>query len=160
MRIDFIEQIKTWLQQDDRILLYMDANEPVLDGPLCSQLAEFGLTPMAHKFHGTIPNMHVEGSECIDKVWASPGVEVTGIQLLSFHQSIGDHRTFIVNFTTRSAVGLFAHLIVCPECRRLVNSNKYCAEHYRAVVEAQWDRHQILERLDRLEALLMNILRK
>lgn len=141
MQLDFIEQLKTWLGQGDRIILYMDANENVFDGPLCSQLAALGFTPMAHQLHGKIPNTHVEGSECIEEIWASPGVEITGIQILSFHQSIGDHRTFLVDFTTRSAVGLFAHLIVRPECRRLVNSNRYCAERYRSLVEEQWCRH-------------------
>ena len=34
-----------------------------------------------------------------------------------------------------------------------MNSNRYCVERYRTVVEAQWDRHRILERLERLEAL-------
>jgi hypothetical protein len=153
MREDLINLLKTWLQQGDRILLYMDANENVIDGPLCKRLADLGLSPNAHRLHGFIPNTHVSGSECIDEVWSSIGLEVTGIQLQSFHKSIGDHRTFIVDFTTRSAIGLYAHLIVRPDCRRLVNSNKKCADKYRRLVEEQWSRHRIIERLEALDSL-------
>ena len=71
----------------------------------------------AHKLHGHIPNTHVKGSECIEEVWGSYGLEVTGVQLLLFHKSVSDHHCFLVDFTTRSAVGLFSHLIVHPECR-------------------------------------------
>ena len=95
-----MEQLKQWLQQGDRILLYMDANENVIDGPLCHKLTSLGFTAMAHRLAGFVPNTHVEGKECIDEVWASHGLEVTAIQLMSFHQSVGDHRTFLVDFTT------------------------------------------------------------
>jgi hypothetical protein len=153
MRSDLLDLLKTWLQQGDRILLHMDANENVLTGPLCSRLAELGFTPCAHSLHGHIPNTHVSGTECIDEVWSSFGLEVTGVQVQSYHNSVGDHRSFLVDFTTRSAIGLYAHLIVRPDCRRLVNSNKRCADRYRQLVEEQWKRHRIMERLEALEAL-------
>jgi hypothetical protein len=143
MRDDLIEQLKTWLRQGDRIMLYMDANENVIDGPLCSALVDLGFTPEAHRLHGYIPNTHVSGSECIEEVWCSFGLEVTAIQILSFHKSIGDHRCFLVDFTTRSAVGLFAHLIVRPECRRLVTSNEACLARYLQLVEGEWQYHQM-----------------
>jgi hypothetical protein len=97
MRNDLIAQLKTWLQAGDRIFLFMDANENVIDGQLCSKLAELGFTPWAHRLHGSVPNTHVEGSECIEEFWGSYGLEVTGIQLLSFHEGIGDHRPFLVD---------------------------------------------------------------
>lgn len=82
MRDDLLDLLKTWLQQGDRIMLYMDANENVIDGPLCSRLRDLGFTPSAHNLHGRIPNTHVAGSECIDEVWVSHGLEVTGVQVL------------------------------------------------------------------------------
>jgi hypothetical protein len=117
MRQDLIAQLKAWLKEGDRILLYMDANENVIDGPLCrEQLENLGFTPWAHRLHSFIPNTHVEGSECIEEVWGSYGVEVMGIiQVLPFHQSIGDHRSFRVDFTTRSTIGLFHQHIVRPD---------------------------------------------
>lgn len=153
MRRDLIDQLKAWLREGDRILFYMDANENVLTGPLCKELVALGFTPWAHKLHGFIPNTHVNGSECIDEVWGSFGVEVTGVQVLSFHESVGDHRSFIVDFTTRSTIGLFHHHIVLPDCRRLVNSNKKCVERYLSIVEEQWKYHRIDERLEQLHAL-------
>jgi hypothetical protein len=153
MRSDLITQLKAWLKEGDRILLYMDANENVLNGPLCRQLEAIGFAPWAHKMHGIIPNTHVEGSECIDEVWGSYGVEVTAVQVLSFHESIGDHRSFIVDFTTRSTIGLFHKHIVLPDCRRLVNSNKQCVEKYLEIVEQQWKYHRMEDRLVALTTL-------
>lgn len=141
MKDDLLDQLKTWLRQGDRIMLYMDANENVIDGPLCAGLATLGFTPEAHRLHGYIPNTHVLGSECIEEIWCSYGLEVTGIQILSFHKSIGDHRCFLVDFTTCSAIGLFAHLIVRPKCRRLVNTNEDCVKSYLELVEGQWEYH-------------------
>ena len=38
MEQDLIKQLKTWVDQGDRIVLTMDANEHVLKGPLCKAL--------------------------------------------------------------------------------------------------------------------------
>lgn len=108
MREDFLSQLQQWLRQGDRILLYMDANEHVVSGPLCSGLARLGFTPNGHRLLGSLPNTHVEGRECIDEVWSSFGLEVTAIQVQSFHQSIGDHRSFLVDFTTRAQLSAFS----------------------------------------------------
>jgi hypothetical protein len=151
-----ISILQTWMHQGDRILLYMDANENVITGPLCSKLADIGLTPWGHRLHGHLPNTHVEGSECIDEVWGSIGLEVTGLKVLPFSESIGDNRTLIVDFTTRSAIGLFAHLVVRPDCRWLVNSNRQCADKYRSLMEEQFKIHRIQERLEQLTALNLN----
>jgi hypothetical protein len=97
-------------------MLYLDANENILEGPLCQGLMALGFSPAAHSMHGRLPNTHVSGSQCIDEVWVSFGLEVTGVQVLCFHQSVGDHRSFLVNVTTRSTIGLYAHLIVQPAC--------------------------------------------
>jgi hypothetical protein len=151
MRDDLIAQLRTWLQSGDRIFLFMDANENVIDGQLCSKLAELGFTPWAHCLHGTVPNTHVEGSECIEEFWGSYGLEVTGIQLLSFHEGIGDHRPFIVDFTSRSAIGLYLHRIIRPDCRRLITAHVASVATYRCIVEEQFTRHRILERLESVE---------
>jgi hypothetical protein len=131
----------------------MDANEHVLDGPLCTGLTGLGFTPAAHSFYGKLPNTHVNGSECIDEVWVSHGVEVLGVQVLSFHQSVGDHRGFIIDISTRSAIGLYAHLVVRPDCRRLTTKNRQCLEKYLEIVEEQWKIHRVNERLEYLTYL-------
>lgn len=152
MRNDLIAQLRIWLQSGERIFLFMDANENVIDGQLCSQLSTLGFSPWAHKLHGTVPNTHVEGSECIEEFWGSHGLEVTGVKLLSFHEGIGDHRPFIVDFTSRSAIGLFLHRIIRPDCRRLIMAHAASVATYRRIVEDQFKRHRILERLEAVEA--------
>jgi hypothetical protein len=68
MRKDLIDQLKQWMQNGERIILFMDANENCIDGPLCTCLADIGLAPQAHRLYGRVPNTHVEGSECIEEV--------------------------------------------------------------------------------------------
>ncbi len=151
MKTDLVAQLKQWMQHGERIILFMDANENCIDGPLCSRLADIGLAPQAHRLYGRVPNTHVEGSECIEEVWCSFGIEITGIQLLSFHEGIADHRPFIVDFTSRSAIGLYTHRIVRPDCRRLVMAHFQSVIKYRQIVCDQCKRHRIFERLSLLD---------
>lgn len=79
------------------IFLFVDANENVIDGVLCSRLVDLDFTPCAHSLYDSVPNTHVEGSECIKEFWGLYSLKVMRIQLLSFHGGIGNHRPFIVN---------------------------------------------------------------
>jgi hypothetical protein len=47
----------------------------------------------------------------------------------------------------------YSHLIVRPDCRRLVTSNRKCLDKYLLLAEEQWQIHRISERLEYLEKL-------
>ena len=121
---DLISQLQTWVAQGDRIIMMMDANEHVLNGPLCRRLRDeelgLDLEEVSHKvWGGREINTHIDGSEPIDGVWVSRKLEVGGFLILPFSQSVGDHRSFAFEVTTRSLIGVFDHKVVRPDCRRL-----------------------------------------
>ena len=94
---DLLQQLTVWKSQGDRILLLMDANEHVLDGTFTRRLrGELELDEISHRaWRGTPPNTHISGSKPIDGVWASRSLEIGGFKILSFSESVGDHRTMV-----------------------------------------------------------------
>jgi len=76
----------------------MDANEHVLNGPLCRRLRDevtgLDLEEISHKaWGGEEVNTHIDGSLPIDGVWVSCSLEIGGFLILPFSQSVGDHRS-------------------------------------------------------------------
>ena len=44
----------------------------------------------------------------IDRAYKTKDVDVAGFKMLSFVESFGDHRNFVIEITTRSMIGEFA----------------------------------------------------
>jgi hypothetical protein len=83
-------------------------------------------------------------------VYHTPDLEVAGVTLLSFHESVGDHCTILVDITTCLAIGQQEHKIVCPSARRLTTKNKQSVKKYLDDVTEQFRQHKISERQDNL----------
>ena len=152
---DLLHQLQVWRHQGDKIILQMDANEHVLEGPFTSALREeVGLEEISHRaWRGTPPHTFIDGSQPIDGVWASPELDIGGFAILSFGQSVGDHSTLVFDVGTRSIIGRQEDDIVRPECRRL-NTQTSSLRRYNEILEAQMARHKMQERLDELLAAI------
>jgi hypothetical protein len=103
------------------------------------------------RWTGVEPATHSRGSIPIDGIYVSQELEIDSVMALPFHESIGDHRTMIVDITTRSAVGEQQYKIVRPEARRLCTKNKKSTTKYLAAVENAFGHHKLFEKLDQLE---------
>ena len=102
----------------------MDMNEHVLRGTVALYLLKMGLAEATHQHWGTNkPHMFIGGVDPIDGVWHTPGLEVSALVQLSFHQGLGDHRTVLVYVTTLSAIGKHEFRVVRPEACRLNSTN-------------------------------------
>ncbi len=89
------------------------------------KLLSIGLREATHTSWGhNEPNTHVSGSIPIDRVYHSSSLEITSTMMLSFHEGVGNHRTMLVDITTRSLLGTDGMRIVRPAARRLTCSNK------------------------------------
>ncbi len=158
LRDDLLAQLHSWVKQGDRIILTMDANEHVLEGKdLCRELTDpdngLKLKEISHTVWGKRePNTHISGKLPIDGVWVSEDLEVRGVKILTFGESVGDHRTIIFDITTRSLLGEHQHRIVRAGCRRLVTRNQGALSRYQSILEQQMIIHRMHERLDRLIA--------
>jgi len=151
---DLLWQLQVWVGQGDRIILCMDANEHVLYGGLCKRLLDeklgLNLAEISHKaWSEQEPNTYIDGSKPIDGVWASEGLEIGGFKMLSFGESVGDHRTMIFDVTTRSLIGKFEHRVVRADCRRL-NCKTHSLISYMTILERLMSVHKMDQRLDTL----------
>ena len=112
------DALRTWRAAGERLVLFIDANEHVLNGRLARLLSHFSIDmhEVSSKFWnpGEEHNTHVNGAQPIDGIYASPEIDVSSFLSLSFHEGVGDHRTSIIDITTASTVGVFHGHVVRP----------------------------------------------
>ena len=153
---DLARQLKIWRRAGDRIILCMDANEHVLRGPLAKrfQAQDIELTEATHTFwpSNTEPNTHIDGKLPIDGIFVTPDVDVTNFLSLSFHESIGDHRTMIIEVTTSSVIGRYQGKIVQPSTRRLTLRQHGAVASYNKSLHSQLSLHNIPQRIASLRS--------
>ena len=66
-----------------------------------------------------IPPTHDRGSRPIDAVLAPPGITCVNAMILLKYGGVGDHRCFIVDFTSDSVLGRVFPRVVKPSSRKL-----------------------------------------
>ena len=149
--VDFHAALRIWRGQGDRLLIFMDANEHVLEGRFMRRLLEdekLNLTEKTHRvWGGDPPNTFLMGSDPIDTVLKTEDLELGGLRINSFDESSGDHRTIVVDVSTMSMIGKYENKVVRPECRRLTTSCEKSVIKYNGRVEKQMDVHRMDERL-------------
>ena len=105
------------------MILFIDSNEHILRGTIARMLAEsqINMHEISHTFweKGKEHNTHVNGKQPIDGIYSTPDIDAQGFLALSFHESVGDHRTSFIDITSSSMVGAFQSHIVRPTSRRL-----------------------------------------
>jgi hypothetical protein len=152
---DLVVQLKKWRSEGERLILCIDLNEHSIWGKISRRLQsdDIELIERTHDFwpEGILePNTHIDGSRPIDGIFATPDINVTNCLLLSFHESVGDHRTMIMEFTTASAIGRFQGRIVRPSSRRLTLRQPGAIKSYNNTIREQFTIHRIPERLSTL----------
>jgi hypothetical protein len=104
------------LEHGDRIIIFIDMNEHIITGTLPKEFQCLGLLEATHlNWEGSKPRTFVFGKgEPIDGVYHSPELEITWIMQLSFHEGVGDHKSTIIDVTTRSIIGKFERKVMTP----------------------------------------------
>ena len=149
---DFMTCVNSWLASGERLIIFMDFNEHVLRGKLPRLLQQAGLEEVSHtRWGGMEPKTFARGSQPIDGIYISQELEVTSIMILPFDESIGDHRTMLIDISTRSTVGVYQYKIIRPEARRLTTRNKKALDKYLTYVKQQFKRHNLSNKLAALE---------
>ena len=73
--------------------------------------------------------------------------------MLTFAESPGDHRSFIIDISTRSLFGEFRFKICRPVSRQLVTSQQQSVVRYNKIVREQFEIHCIVERLNAVDKM-------
>ena len=125
--------MKNWRGIGERIILFIDANEHVLKGKLPQRLfEELEMVEATNtRWEEDEPKTHIRGSIPIDGVYHTKDLEILSTVQLSFDESVGDHRSVIIDITTRSAIGELGFKIVQPKARRLNSGNEKRSASYR-----------------------------
>ena len=155
-RKDFAKQCGSWRKNNEKLIIIMDANESTMDGPLRKMLEEEGveLEEFSHRYYGNQPpHTFIDGKIPIDAGYKTPDLEITAFCMLSFLDSTGDHRSWLVELTTRSMLGRELLKIVRPPGRRLVSTQPRSAVRYNEIVVKQFQLHRVPERMEAVDKL-------
>jgi hypothetical protein len=134
----------------------MDVNDHPLNSKFYQWLQQepTNLEEFTHKCWGpTLPYMHISGSSPIDGGYKSPEIEIANQGMLSFTESPGDHRLFIIDISTRLLLGEFRFKVCRPVSRRLVTSQQQSVDRYNKIVKDQFDTHRIVERMNAIDKM-------
>jgi len=150
-RKHLITLIKQWRVAGERIVLFMDHNEHVIDGCLGKALANKDRPDLreAIRLHtGVSPGAtFFRGSRPIDGLWVSSNLDISNACVMPFGFGVGDHRAFILDIPLESLVGENPVKIVRPVSRRLNSRRLKCGEVYIESLEMNIVKHCLLERL-------------
>ena len=99
---------------------------------------------------GRLPVTFVTGSETIDALYATTGIEFTNAALLPKYSGVRHHICFILDFRSTSVIG-GVHPNVIPRTPQKLNC--YCIRmrtSYNKTLNELADRHQVFQRIDQL----------
>jgi len=159
-RTIFYEQLVTqlllWKASGDEIILCGDFNENVYDSRIGRRLAQPDLYMKEQcllKTGERLPNTFITGTRPIDGVFATSGIEILYAGLLPKYGGVGDHRAFILDFTTASVLGTSFPRVLPHQGRKL---NCYCErirDNYNKVLDQLADRHEMYRKMNDLTRL-------
>ena len=86
------------------------------------------------------------GTKPIDGVWCTRGVHIENACVMPVGFGVGDHRLFVVDFSTVSLLGHAPTKIVRPATRRLNSKLGQAARKYIDSLEGNIKRHRLIER--------------
>jgi hypothetical protein len=85
--------------------------------------------------------MHISGLSPIDGGYKSPEIETVQLGMLSFAESPGDHRSFIIDLSTHLLLGDFRYKVCQPVSRCLVTLQQQSVDRYNQIVQEKFDTH-------------------
>ena len=154
-REQLISQLKTWREEGDKIILFLDSNEDMSEGILQRMLVGEDLemidaVSQQSKMPG--PPTFVRGSRQIDAVWITPDIQVASACFTPFYFGIGDHRGIVIDIPKTSLIGGDTRTIYRPTARRLKCNEEHVWKAYCEKLEIYLRRHRVKEKLDYIQA--------
>jgi hypothetical protein len=145
------KQVKEWRGKGKRIIIMMDINNHPLQKKFYKKLNDQNtdMEEFTHKCWGPKePYTHHSNKSPIDGGFKLPEVEIVNLAMLTFAESPGDHRSFILDKSARSLLGGHRYKVCHPVSRRLVTSQESFVKRYNAITWEQFKIHRIEERLN------------
>ena len=154
-RSQLLAQLRTWRDQGDKLLLMLDGNENMQQGPLMRALQGEDLLMrdvVSHRCSEPSPATFIRGSRQIDAMWVTPDLQINRACFLPFNFAMGDHRGLVVDISQTSLLGKPSHRISRPTGRRLQCQKEETKQRYLNALETFCRRHRILQKLHQVFA--------
>jgi hypothetical protein len=147
LRRDLRQVLKQWIKEGDRIVLCVDCNDHVLTCDLAEMLHAIGMRERSQEWWSNHePNTFVSGSKPIDGLFTTDDVDISSFLMLSFHESPGDHRSFVFDVPSICVLGEHTLKIDRPVARRLTLSSPRTVNKFIGSRHRQFDIHRIDQR--------------
>jgi len=150
---DLIHFISACRHKNERIVLFIDANDNILQSPLSTALAELDIREGITGHHPTLrpPATHSRGSRTIDGIFLSPELQPTKAGFLALSPHLGDHRPTYVDIPWKTLLGDDVLHIERPPARRLTTRDPKVVKKYNRLLEDFLLKHHIPSRLETLK---------
>ena len=145
-----IAQLVVWKATDADIILLGDFNENVYSGRIAKRLeqSDLNFSEQCLGCTGThIPPTFRDGIMPIDAVYATAGIECVNAYILPHKGGIGDHRCFILDFSSASIIGTRFQNIARCAARRLHCKSSRLVQAYNHELDMICSRHKMYERI-------------
>jgi hypothetical protein len=100
------------------------------------------------------PYTHHSGKSPIDGGYKTPEVRMVNLAMLTFAESPGDHRLFILDVSTWSLLGVYRYKVCRPVSRRLIRSQETSAKRYNSITREQFKIHCIEKQLNAVDNMI------
>lgn len=151
-----ISQLALWKISDNDIILMGDFYEHVYKGRLARRLGgdDLNFKEMCSLHTGIpLPPTFRTGSIPIDGIFATAGIECVNVTLLPHLSGVGDHRCFIINFSSESVIGSDFPNIVRVAARKLHCTSTRMVRLYDAELTAKCEEHNMFHRMKKIFCL-------
>ncbi len=142
--------LRQWKAAGNEILLVGDFNENVYTGTLADALErdEFRMSEVCQRMTGLpLPPTHNRGAVAINAFFGTSGIKSAAATLLPSHIGFGDHRVFVVDFTSELIMGDDLPRFI-PATGRLLNcSSDRIKNNYIQMLNQLANRHLIFKKL-------------
>jgi hypothetical protein len=94
-----------------------------------------------------VPPTFRDSTVPIDACFATAGIECVNAYILPHKSRVGDHRCFILNFTSSSVIGTnFPNIVRCS-ARKLHCKSKRLVQSYNAELDMLCNRHKMYQKI-------------
>jgi hypothetical protein len=134
--------MKQWRAAGERLVLCLDANKNIYRAELGWQLMDLhglGMMEVVGEFTGKqLGATFFRGSEPINAIWATSDLKVAHACIMPVEYGVGDHRLFVVDFSTASMIGTCPPKIVRPALCRINTKIPGCALRYNRALQKKY----------------------
>ena len=158
-REQLMATLRQWREKGDRLVLFIDANEDMRDGPIQRELSSaLDMYDAVQEVGDANPvATHQRGSRQIDGVWVTRDLQVARACFLPFHLGVGDHRAILLDVRSSSLLGRPSSLIQKPTMRRLQCWIHSVKRRYRRSLVNYCIEHRIQEKISARSGPLDNV---